>query len=165
MRLSRQTLCRHGWQERRSGRRLSLVGRMLDDLIGGEAASRGNYLPAADLGRRHQLARGAHAPNRQPVAADLRFGWHRLGNRRKPDDIRDQYGYVLPPYRAQRLVTHGQSEWRRAQLGAGNPALCRRLLHWSDVDLRLVRAAQRCPPFPHRPSGQRRCARGVVLNP
>jgi hypothetical protein len=28
----------------------------------------------------------------------------------------------------------------------------------SDVDLRLVRAAQRCPPFPRRPGGQRRCA-------
>ena len=34
-----------------------------------------------------------------------------------------------------------------------------------DVDLRLVRATQRCPPFPHRPGGQRRCARRVVLNP
>src|SRR6185437_4802798 len=34
-----------------------------------------------------------------------------------------------------------------------------------DVDLRLVRAAQRCPPFPHRPGGQRRCARRVILNP
>ena len=44
---------------------------------------------------------------------------------------------------------------RRVQHGAGNPALCRRLLHWSDVDLRLVRAAQRCPAFPHRPGGQR----------
>ena len=43
--------------------------------------------------------------------------------------------------------------------------LCRRLLHWSDVDLRLVRAAQRSPPFPHRPGGQRRCARRVILNP
>src|SRR5215510_10707379 len=57
------------------------------------------------------------------------------------------------------------SGWRQAQHGAGNPALCRRLLRWSDVDLRLVRAAQRCPPFPHRPGGQRRCARRVVLNP
>ena len=54
---------------------------------------------------------------------------------------------------------------RRAQHGAGNPALCRRLLHWSDVDLRLVRAAQRCPTFPHRPGGQRPCARRAILNP
>jgi len=54
---------------------------------------------------------------------------------------------------------------RRAKHRAGNPALCRRLLHWSDVDLRLVRAAQRCPTFPHRPGGQRRCARRVILNP
>jgi biotin operon repressor len=54
---------------------------------------------------------------------------------------------------------------RRAQHKAGNPALCRRLLHGSDADLRLVRAAQRCPPFPDRPGGQRRCARGVILNP
>ena len=57
------------------------------------------------------------------------------------------------------------SGWRRAQHTAGNPALCRSLLRWSDVDLRLVRAAQRCPPFPHRPGGQRRCARRVLLNP
>jgi len=47
---------------------------------------------------------------------------------------------------------------RRARHGAGNPAHCRRSLRWSDADLRLVRAAQRCPPFPRRPGGQRQCA-------
>jgi len=47
----------------------------------------------------------------------------------------------------------------------GDGRICRRLLRWSDVDLRLVRAAQRCPPFPHRPGGRRRCARPVLFYP
>ena len=60
---------------------------------------------------------------------------------------RDLPSTIRHAIRAARKIRDRLSEWRRAQLGAGNPALCRRLLHRSDVDLRLVRAAQRCPPF------------------
>jgi predicted DNA-binding transcriptional regulator YafY len=78
---------------------------------------------------------------------------------------RDLPSTIRHAIRAARKMRIAYQDGRRAKHGAGNPALCRRLLRWSDFDLRLVRAAQRCPSFPHRPGGQRRCARPVVLNP
>ena len=47
--------------------------------------------------------------------------------------------------RAQRRRVCAAARVRAAAIdhGPGTPALCRRLLRWSDVDLRLVRGAQR----------------------
>jgi hypothetical protein len=47
----------------------------------------------------------------------------------------------------------------------GNPAFCRGLLRRGDADLRVVRIAQRHPPFPHRSGGFGRRARRVVRDP